>query len=89
MSRRKNDLPIILSHATRTGVMINRKMGGRDLMIVGLKRDVPSGESFEMTDIDWTKAVLHFADVSSMQITVEALTKEVKKWEKEVEHETD
>lgn len=87
--RRNNDLPIIISHDTRTGLMIfpDRKFGGRDMCIVGLKREVPSGEAFEMTDIDWIKAVLHFADIGSMQITAEALTKGAEKWKKEVEHE--
>ena len=91
MSRRKTDLPIILSHYTRTGIMTfpNRKMGGRDMIIVGLKRDIPSGEGFELEDIDWVKAVLHFSDVGSMQITADVLTKAAKKWEMEVEHETD
>ena len=51
MSRsRRKDLPIILSHNTRTGIMIypNRKMGGRDVLIVGLNREIPSGESFAL-----------------------------------------
>ncbi len=89
MSRRKHDIPIILSHNTHTGIMVfpNRKMGGRDMCIVGLNREVASGAGFEMADIDWIKAVLHFSDVGSMRITAEALTKEVKKWKMEVEHD--
>lgn len=86
---RIRDYPIILSHDTHTGIMVfpNRKMGGRDMCIVGLSREIPSGAGFEMTDIDWIKAVLHFSDVGSMRITAEALTKELKKWKMEVEHE--
>lgn len=87
MSRRKTDLPIILSHAARTGIMIfpNRKMGGRDALIVGLNKEVPSGEDFELTDIDWIKAVLHFSDIESLMVTVKALTYELRRWEKEGE----
>lgn len=84
MSKR-TDLPIILSHNTKTGVMIvpNRKMGGRDMLIVGLNREVPSGERFELEDIKWVKAVLHFSDVDSMQFTVDALKRELKRWKGE------
>lgn len=86
MSRRRNDLPIILSRSTRTGIMIfpNRKMGGRDVLIVGLKREVPTGETFEMKDIDWVKAVLHFSDVESLRVTVDCLTQELQRWMKEM-----
>ena len=85
--RRRNDLPIILSHNTRTGIMTypNRKMGGRDVLIVGLNREIPSGEPFALEDIEWTKAVLHIADVESLQITIDCLTEELKRWRKEVE----
>ena len=89
MSKRKQDLPIILSHSTRTGIMSlpNRKMGGRDLIIVGLNREVPTGEEFEMEDIDWIKTVLHFGDIQSLQVTVDCLAKELKRWTKEQEDE--
>ena len=82
---RTHDYLIILSHATNTGIMIfpNREMSGRDMMIVGLKRDVPTGENFEMQDIDWIKAVLHFADVNALKTTVEVMSQELKRWEKE------
>ena len=86
MSRQRTDLPIILSHATRTGIMVfpNRKMGGRDVLIVGLKREVPSGESYELQDIDWIKAVLHFSDVDSLRVTVDCLMQELQRWVKEI-----
>ena len=85
MSRRRTGLPIILSHNTQTGVMIfpNRKMGGRDMLIVGLNREVPSGERFELEDVKWIKSVLHFADVDSMQVTADALVKELGRWKGE------
>lgn len=83
--RRKHDMPIILSHKTRTGILIfpNRKMGGRDLVIVGLNKEVTSGERFDFSDIEWVKAVLHFTDVETMQITVDIMTEELKQWSKE------
>lgn len=86
MSRRK-DLPIILSHNTRTGIATypNHRMGGRDILIVGLNREIPSGESFGMEDIEWTKAVLHIGDVGSLQIMIDCLTEELKRWRKEDE----
>lgn len=88
MRRRRTDLPIILSHNTNTGIMIfpNRKMGGRDMLIVGLNREVQSGEPFELEDIKWIKTVLHFGDIGSLRITAETLAKELKRWEGE-EHE--
>ena len=87
MSRR-NDLPIILSHGTHTGIVIfpNRRMCGRDLLIVGLNRDVPSGEEFDWQDVNWIKAVLHFGDVEALQVTVDVLAKELKRWRAEGEN---
>ena len=83
MSRRKDWLPIIIGHSTRTGIMVFPKRGGRDMVIVGLNKEIPTGQQFEMEDIDWIKAVLHFSDVDDMQVTVDALTKEMERWMKE------
>ena len=83
MSRRKDWLPIIIGHSTRTGIMVFPKRGGRDMVIVGLNKEIPTGQQFEMEDIDWIKAVLHFSDVDAMQVTVDALTKEMERWMKE------
>lgn len=85
MSRRKDRLPIIIGHSTRTGIMVFPKRGGRDMVIVGLNKEIPTGQQFEMEDIDWIKAVLHFSDVDAMQVTVDALTKEMERWRKEDE----
>lgn len=88
MSRRKDRLPIIIGHSTRTGIMVIPKRmydGGRDMVIVGLNKEIPTGQRFEMEDIDWIKAVLHFSDVDAMQVTVDALTKEMERWRKEGE----
>ena len=60
MSRRKDWLPIIIGHSTRTGIMVFPKRGGRDMVIVGLNKEIPTGQQFDMDDIDWIKAVLHF-----------------------------
>jgi len=85
MSCRKDWLPIIIGHSTRTGIMVCPKRGGRDMVIVGLNKEIPTGQQFEMEDIDWIKAVLHFSDVDAMQVTVDALTKEMERWRKEDE----
>lgn len=85
MSRRKDWLPIIIGHSTRTGIMVFPKRGGRDMVIVGLNKEIPTGQQFDMDDIDWIKAVLHFSDVDAMQVTVDALTKEMERWRKEEE----
>lgn len=85
MSRRKDWLPIIIGHSTRTGIMVFPKRGGRDMVIVGLNKEIPTGQQFEMEDIDWIKAVLHFSNVDAMQVTVDALTKEMERWRKEDE----
>ena len=83
--RRKHDLPIILSHKTRTGILIfpNRKMGGRDLVIVGLNKEIPSGDRFDLNDVGWVKAALHFTDVETMKITAKIINEAVSEWEKE------
>lgn len=83
--RRKRDLPIILSHETRTGILIfpNRKTGGRDLVIVGLNKEIPSGEFFGLKEVEWVKAVLHFTDVETMKITAKIISEAVSEWEKE------
>jgi len=83
MSRRKDWLPIIIGHSTRTGIMVFPKRGGRDMVIAGLNKEIPTGQQFEMEDIDWIKAVLHFADVNALKTTVEVLSQELKRWEKE------
>ena len=83
MNRRKDRLPIIIGHSTRTGIMVFPKRGGRDMVIVGLNKEIPTGQQFEMEDIDWIKAVLHFSDVDAMQVTVDALAKELDRWRKE------
>lgn len=85
MSRRKDWLPIIIGHSTRTGIMVFPKRGGRYMVIVGLNKEIPTGQQFDMDDIDWIKAVLRFSDVDAMQVTVDALTKEMERWRKEEE----
>ena len=87
--KRKHDLPIILSHNTHTGIMIfpNRKMGGRDMCIVRLNNEIQSGGNFEMSDIAWVKAVLHFGDLASIEITADILAKAAKAWKKEGQDE--
>jgi len=88
MNRRKDRLPIIIGHSTKTGIMVfpNRNFGGgRDMVIVGLNKEIQTGQQFEMEDIDWIKVVLHFSDVNALQTTVDMLTKELKRWRKEEE----
>lgn len=88
MNRRKDRLPIIIGHSTKTGIMVfpNRNFGGgRDMVIVGLNKEIPTGQQFEMEDVDWIKAVLHFSDVDALQVTVDALARELKRWRKEEE----
>ena len=82
--RKRNDLPIILSHNTHTGLCLfrNMKMGGYDLLIVGLNHEVESGADFDFKDIDWVKTVLHFGDIESMEVTAKTLSKAVKDWKK-------
>ena len=84
MNRRKDLLPIIIGHSTKTGIMVfpNRNFGGRDMVIVGLNKEIPTGQQFEMEDVDWIKAVLHFSDVDALQTTVDMLTKELERWRK-------
>lgn len=87
MARRKNDLPIIMSHSTRTGIIVykNRITGCRDLMIVGLNKEVPTGQTFELEDVDWVKAVLRFGDIGALKVTVDGLEEELQRWVKELD----
>lgn len=86
MNRARRDLPIILSHSTHTGIISlkNGNMGGRDLLIVGLNKEIPSGGAFELADIDWVKGILHFADIESLQVTAECLMQEFHRWRNEL-----
>lgn len=85
MKRRKKVLLITLSHDARTGIVVlpNHGMGGYDALIVGLKREIPSGQEFDLEEIDWVKAVLHFGDITALRVMVDALTNTLKQWEKE------
>lgn len=82
MRRNKRDLPIILSHNTQTGVAVcpNPKMGGKDLVIVGLNKEINTGESWEWEDVSWVKGVLHFGDVGSLRTTIDVLSEALKNW---------
>ena len=80
----KNELPIIIGHSTRTGMIIHKniKFGGYDLLIVGLTEEPDKGSPFGWKFIDWVKAVLHFSDMEALELTAETLSKAVKKWRK-------
>lgn len=82
--RRWGDLPIIVSHNTRTGIITVPHRGGVDMVIVGLNKEIPTGETYDMEAIEWIKTVLHFGDVSALQVTVDCLQKELKRWKGEI-----
>ena len=73
MSRER--LPIIIGKNLRKGIMAfkDQKMGGYNVFIVWLKRDIPTGETFELDDIDKVNAVLHFCDRDTLENTIALL----------------
>ena len=82
----KNErLPIIIGKNLRKGVMAfqDKKSGGYNFMIVWLKRDIPTGETFETEDIDKVNAVLHFCDRETLQNTVNLMNTVLKETEGE------
>lgn len=80
--RNKNGLPVIIGHHTRTGLIAcdHPSMGGKDIIVVGLKKEIRKGETFESSDIDWVKTVMHFEDPEAMQRTVDFLTSVLASW---------
>ena len=50
-----------------------RKLRGMDLCIVWLKRDVPSGEPFELCDVDKIETIMHFCDRKSVENMINGL----------------
>lgn len=82
--RRLGGFPIIVSHNTRTGIMTLPHRGGVDMVIVGLNKEIPTGETYDMEAIEWIKTVLHFGDVSALQVTIDCLQKELKRWKDDI-----
>lgn len=80
---RKQKLPIRLSHADRTGMMICTRVGTKTktLLIAGLNKELPTG-SHEMKaeDIDWMIPVLEFGNAEAMELTGKSLIEVAEKW---------
>jgi hypothetical protein len=76
---------VIISRSTNTGVVIarNPKMGGMDVIIVGLNKEFESGADFALDDIGWVKKTLHFGDREAMQNMIKMLERALEKWEDE------
>ena len=72
-----------------TGVAVDSKLrayvGGDDHKIRLWNLQTGEIEKKLARNIDWIKAVLHFSNVDAMQVTVDALTKEMERWRKEDE----
>lgn len=80
---RKQKLPIRLSHADRTGMMICTKMGTatKTMLIARLNKEFPTGSrDLHAEDIDWMIPVLEFADAQTMELTGNALLEVAEKW---------
>ena len=81
---RKQKLPIRLSHADRTGMIICTKAGTKTktMLIAGVNKELPTG-SHEMNaeDIDWMIPVLEFAEAQTMELTGNALLEVAEKWQ--------
>ena len=69
------DYPIIFGCGLPKGMLItpNKRMGGVDLYIVWLTHDVPSGEPFDISDIDGVDAVLHFSNRKQIERLIGSL----------------
>jgi hypothetical protein len=77
MSRRsRKTLPVILGGGRlRKGLLVvrNPKMGGADLAVVFLKREVPTGQRFGTEDVEGIDAVLHFCNETAVDAVAKAL----------------
>jgi hypothetical protein len=56
-------------------------MGGFDLCVVWLKREIVSGETFGVDDIEGVNTILHFCDRTSVMITKGVLRNILRVWE--------
>lgn len=85
MSRRRNDLPIMLLTNHRKGLMVGRRPGlnGFSLFVFWLVKNFESGKSFGLDDIEAIDAELHFCDKESIQQTIKMLKWMLKHWEEE------
>lgn len=75
--------PIILGGGKlKKGLMVfpGQNMKGYDLFICWLKREIPSGEPFEVDDIEKVQSVLHFCDRKAVEVTISALNKMLRMW---------
>lgn len=80
MSRRKNDLPIILKKNGRKGIFAWLDKDRRLVFnIVWLNKDVPHGQEFQIEDIDKLDATLWFCDWESVDNTIKILQEMKKK----------
>ena len=76
MSKRKNDLPIIIGKNHHKGIMGWLDKDRRAIVnIVWLNKDIPSGQDFQFTDIDKLDATLWFCDRESIDQTIRVLEK--------------
>lgn len=82
MSKRKEDLPIMLGKNLKKGICAfpNSKMGGYDLVVLWLKKEYPTGAEYSVSDIDKVDAVLHFCDRESIVGVMSELLWMLDKW---------
>ncbi len=82
MSRRKDDLPIMIGSGLGKGVMITRStiMRGFDMYILWLNGEHEKGASFELEEIRKVDHVIHFCDRESVEQAIEILKTMLKMW---------
>lgn len=79
---RGHDLPIMIGHKLKKGMLAHRKGEGFDLYVVWLNKDkeYESGQEFQIEDIRKVEAVLHFCDRESVKAMKTILEFILKQW---------
>lgn len=75
--------PVIIGKNLKKGILTGEKDGRRSLIIVWLKRQFKTGESFKLEDVEKVDTQLWFCDKESLKATIDALTELYDDWEKE------
>ncbi len=83
---RKTDLPIVVGKSLNKGIVCTRspELNGFDMYIVWLDRnkEFESGKEFDLQDIEAINAVIHFCDIESVEIMINALQEVLEMWKK-------
>lgn len=84
---RGHDLPIMIGHKLKKGMIAHHKGEGFDLVVCWLdkNKEYESGQTFELKDIRKIEAVIHFCDKESVESMKKVLEFILKQWKESKE----